>query len=116
MIDLLFGVYHCGRAAVNVKSHKIGRCISEIFLPLSGGTTKKRGIYPRERLFVGGNIRPRSAVRKEKRREGTADVPSLSGGLSFHVAAEKSGDGLGQLVLRVAGGDAGSGADEQHQT
>ena len=36
-------------------------------------------------------------------------------GSALHVAAEKSGDGLGQLVLRVACGNAGGGADEQHQ-
>lgn len=43
MIDLLLGVYHCGRGTVNVKSHKIGGDFFGIFLPLSGGTTKKRG-------------------------------------------------------------------------
>ena len=36
-----------GQGAVNVKSHKINGNFSEIFLPRSGGTTKKRGINRR---------------------------------------------------------------------
>ena len=82
MIDLLFGVYHCGRAAVNVKSHKIGRCFSGIFLTLSGGTTKKRGIYRREGLFAGKTfvrrVRSEKKNGRRKRKEETVDVSSFS--------------------------------------
>ena len=68
MIDLLFGVYHCGRGAVNVKSHKINGNFSGIFLPLSSGTTKKRGINRRKRLFTAKTFVRR--VRAKRKKEG----------------------------------------------
>lgn len=114
MIDLLFGVYHCGQGAVNVKSHKINGDFFGIFLPLSGGTTKKWGINRRKRLFAGKTFVRR--VRAKRKKEGGNGVRFLLlRGSALHVAAEKSGNGLGQLVLRVACGNAGGGADEQHQ-